>query len=62
MTWILLISLLTLIALFVVFKIGDAFSPWMLTTGVWAVILVMFLISGHLLYPLGSRFYTCVAL
>ena len=58
MTWILLISLLTLIALFVVFKIGDAFSPWMLTTGVWAVILVMFLISGHLLYPLGSRFYT----
>lgn len=62
MTWILLISLLTLIALFAVFKIGDAFSPWMLTTGVWAVILVMFLISGHLLYPLGNRFYTCVAL
>ena len=62
MIWILLISLLTLMALFVVFKIGDAFSPWMLTTGVWAVILVMFLFSGHLLYPLVTRFYTCVAL
>lgn len=62
MSWILIISLLTLIALFIVFKAGDASSPWMVTTAVWLVILVMFQLSGHLLYPLGMRFYTCVAI
>lgn len=62
MIWLLILSLVVLIALFVVFRVGDAFSPWMLTAGVWLAILLMFTVSGHLLYPLGTRFFTCVAL
>lgn len=62
MSWILIVSLLALVVLFLVFRAGDATSPWMVTAAVWLAILVMFQLSGHLLYPLGTRFYTCVAL
>ena len=45
---------------FLLLKIGDLFSPWMITTLVWLAILILFQFSGNLLYPLQSRFYTCV--
>jgi len=38
------------------------FSPWMLTTMVWAGILFLFLLQGDLLYPLGPQFYTSICL
>lgn len=47
---------------FLVFKIGDTFSPWTITTSVWLAILVMFQFQGDLLYPLGPQFYTCLTL
>ena len=37
---------------FFVFKIGDIFSPWFITTGVWLAILLMFTQYGDMLYHL----------
>ena len=47
---------------FVVFKVGDIFSPWTITTGVWLAILLMFTQYGDMLYPLEEKFYYCVSL
>ena len=49
-----------LLACFAIFKIGDAFSPWMLTSAVWLGIFVLFSLFGYNLYPLENRLYTCV--
>lgn len=45
---------------FSIFKIGDAFSPWSITSAVWLGIFVMFSLFGYNLYPLQDRLYTCV--
>lgn len=52
--------LAVLVACFAIFKIGDAFSPWMLTSAVWLGIFIMFSLFGYNLYPLENRLYTCV--
>ncbi len=60
MAWVLIILLALMAVSFLLLKIGDLFSPWMITTLVWLAILILFQFSGNLLYPLQSRFYTCV--
>jgi len=49
-----------MIVVFMVFHIGDAFSPWTLTTSVWLGILLLFQFFGDNLYPLQDRLYTCL--
>ena len=51
-----------MLAAFIFLKVGDAFSPWTITTAIWLAIVVMFQFQGDLLYPLGDQFYTCLAL
>lgn len=60
MILLLIVILLVLIGVLSVFKIGDAFSPWMITLGVWLGIFLMFSLFGDNLYPLKDRLYTCV--
>ncbi len=56
-----LIVLLGLLLLcFVVFKIGNTFSPWTMTVGIWLAILILIQLTEDLLDPLHDRFYTCV--
>lgn len=58
------IVLLLAIALiaFRVFRIGDLFAPWFLTTGTWFFILFLSLFAGHTLYPVKEQFYNCLYL
>ena len=56
-----LIALGILAATFMIFKIGDVFSPWFITVIIWFGILLMFQFDT-LLYPLGDRFYTSIML
>lgn len=60
MTLFLIFILAVVVAGFAFFKIGDAFSPWMLTSAVWLGIFVLFLLYGDNLYPLKENLYTCV--
>ena len=60
MILLLIVILLVFIGVLSVFKIGDAFSPWMITLGVWLGIFLMFSLFGDNLYPLKDRLYTCV--
>ena len=45
-----------LLLAFGVLKIGDIFSPWFITTGIWFFIVVFFQISSGLLYPYKTAF------
>ena len=58
----LIIFMTLLLAGYMVFKAGDLFSPWTITTAIWLAIVVMFQFQGDLLYPLGSQFHTCLML
>lgn len=58
----LIIIFSVMLSAFFFFKIGDVFSPWFITTGVWLTILVLFTQFGDLLYPLNEQFYYCVSL
>ncbi len=60
MDWLIIIFLVALLITFKWLKIGDTFSPWMITGAVWLGIMVLFQLSGDLLYPLQDRFYTCL--
>lgn len=60
MVFFIIFLLAVLVACFAIFKIGDAFSPWMLTSAVWLGIFVMFSLFGYNLYPLENRLYICV--
>lgn len=60
MAFFIIFLLAVLVACFAIFKIGDAFSPWMITSAVWLGIFVMFSLFGYNLYPLENRLYTCV--
>lgn len=62
MAWIVIIFLSILALSFLCLKVGDLFSPWMITVLVWLAILILFQFSGDLLYPLQERFYTCVSI
>jgi oligosaccharide repeat unit polymerase len=55
-----LFILALMIAGFLYFRIGDMFSPWMLTVGIWFFILFLLLTQKGLLYPLGDQFYVCL--
>lgn len=58
---IILILLGVLVAAFYFLRIGDVFSPWFLTAGVWFAILFLFLFND-ILYPLGNQFYTSLSI
>jgi len=60
MAWIIIILFSILAISYLCLKIGDFFSPWIITTMIWLAIVVLFQLSGDLLYPLQDRFYTCV--
>lgn len=60
MIFFIIFLLAVLVACFAIFKIGDAFSPWMLTSAVWLGIFIMFSLFGYNLYPLENRLYICV--
>ena len=60
MIWFLIIILFAMTVGFAIFKIGDAFSPWMITLAVWLGIFLLFGLFGHNLYPPQSRLYNCV--
>ena len=60
MAWIIIILFSILAIPYLCLKIGDFFSPWIITTMIWLAIVVLFQLSGDLLYPLQDRFYTCV--
>ena len=40
---------------------GDMFSPWFITIGIWALILVGYYLQPGLLYPLKEQFFICLA-
>lgn len=48
----LIIIFVILLVVFRALKVGDYFSPWTLTIGVWLAILVMFQFESGILYPL----------
>ena len=52
----LIIILGIFIVTFLSFRIGDIFSPWFITTGIWLAIIITFQITHTELYPLQSRF------
>ena len=56
----LIIVLAVMLSVFLLMKVGDVFSPWFLTTGVWLAILLLFTQYGHLVYPLEDKFFYCV--
>ena len=56
----LIIILGIFIVTFLSFRIGDIFSPWFITTGIWLTIIITFQITHTELYPLQTRFYNCV--
>ena len=58
----LIIIFVILLVVFRALKVGDYFSPWTLTIGVWLAILVMFQFESGILYPLGPKFYTSLCL
>lgn len=57
---IILIALLLVIASFVFFRVGDAFSPWSITACVWSGILILYQFYKTDLDPISSQFYTCL--
>ncbi len=58
----LIITMTLLLVCYYVFKAGDLFAPWTITTAIWLAIVVLFQFQGDLLYPLGSQFHNCLAL
>lgn len=58
----LIVIMSVLLVGYMVFKAGDLFSPWTITTAIWLAIVVMFQFQGDLLYPLGSQFHTSLML
>lgn len=62
MDLIIVIILALIIGTFFYFKIGDFFSPWMLTSMVWFSIMFLFLFESELLYPLDNKFYISLSL
>ena len=62
MDLILIIIMSILLVGYMLFKAGDLFAPWTITTAVWLAIVVMFQFQGDLLYPLGTQFHTSLAL
>lgn len=58
----LIIVMSILLVGYMLFKAGDLFAPWTITTAVWLAIVVMFQLQGDLLYPLGPQFHTSLAL
>ena len=58
----LIIILTAFLVLFYFFRIGDAFSPWFITTAIWLVMILLLNAGDTGLYPLQSRFYICTFL
>lgn len=58
----LIVIMSVLLVGYMVFKAGDLFSPWTITTAIWLAIIVMFQFQGDLLYPLGSQFHNSLML
>ncbi len=58
---ILIILALALIG-FRVYKLGDYFSPWFISVGIWFVIILAIQFTGDLLYPLKDQFLISVSL
>ncbi len=58
---ILIILALALIG-FRVYKLGDYFSPWFISVGIWFVIILAMQFQGDLLYPLSNQFLLSVSL
>lgn len=57
-----IIILLISLVLFKIFGIGDAFSPWTITAGIWVVLLFLLQLSTNLLFPLQDKFFTSLIL
>ncbi len=62
MVTIIIIFLAILVLLFFATKMGDVFSPWMLTAGVWLAINLLSLNDIGYLDPLSLQFHYCVML
>ena len=62
MAWGFIIILALFIAAFLFFRIGDLFSPWLITSGVWFAILMLLQLYGDMLYPLQGRLYISIAI
>ncbi len=58
---ILIILALALIGLRV-YKLGDYFSPWFISIGIWFAIILAMQFTGDLLYPLENQFLVSVSL
>lgn len=43
-------------------QFGNVFSPWFITIGIWAVILLGLYLESDQLYPLTDQFYICLAI
>ncbi len=43
-------------------QFGNLFSPWSITTLIWAAILIGLFLVGDELYPLSTQFYICLAI
>ncbi|EFC71508.1 O-antigen polymerase [Prevotella sp. oral taxon 299] len=56
------ILLAIILVAFKAFHLGDLFAPWFLTTGIWFLILFLFLFAGKTLYPIKDQFYNCLYL
>lgn len=52
-----IISLALLLIAFRFFKLGEFFSPWTLTAGIWLVIMFLFQFEGDELEPISDQFY-----
>ena len=62
MLTIIIILLSVFVLLFFAFKMGDVFSPWMLTSGVWLAIMLLSLNDIGYLDPISNQLYYCVLL
>ena len=43
-------------------QFGNFFSPWFITIGIWAAILIGLYLESDELYPLSDQFYICLAI
>ncbi len=59
---VILIILAIMLIAFRIYRMGDYFSPWFLTVGIWFAIIFAMQFQGNLLYPLSDQFLICVSL
>lgn len=61
-SWIFILLLSLALMVIAIYKVGNLFSPWNLTIFIWLGWLLLFEVEGHIMDPLGDKFFTSLML